>query len=299
MTSAEADQGPDRSWSRRARPAGRRRRRARSALFGRWYIPRREPRYLRRNALVVLGNVGRPARRPARRAPLLERALADRRSAGARPRVWAAHRLGRSDLAAGLTPITPTPTPLVQSRELDRSNYLHSRSSQSAAGGHRRADLKHLLVTNDFPPKHGGIQSYLWELWRRLPADEVTVLTTPHEDAAEWDRAQPFRVVRSRQRVLLPTPGLRRQIDRLAAEVDAELVLLDPALPLGLLGPALERPYGVVRARGRGRRPGSRCPASGRCCARCCWARRWWWPPAATRPTRASWRPGGACRSPW
>ena len=33
-----------------------------------------------------------------------------------------------------------------------------------------------LLVTNDFPPKVGGIQSYLWELWRRLPAADVTVL---------------------------------------------------------------------------------------------------------------------------
>lgn len=29
--------------------------------FGRWYIPRRGPRYLRRNALVVLANVGDPA----------------------------------------------------------------------------------------------------------------------------------------------------------------------------------------------------------------------------------------------
>ena len=32
-----------------------------------------------------------------------------------------------------------------------------------------------LLVTNDFPPKHGGIQSYLYDLWRRLPPDETTV----------------------------------------------------------------------------------------------------------------------------
>jgi phosphatidylinositol alpha-1,6-mannosyltransferase len=106
--------------------------------------------------------------------------------------------------------------------------------------------MNHLLVTNDFPPKVGGIQSYLWELWRRLPPEEVTVLTTPHPDASAWDRAQPFRVERTGQQVLLPTPGLRRQIDRLAAEVDAGIVLLDPALPLGLLGPRLQRPYGVV-----------------------------------------------------
>src|SRR2546423_179821 len=61
-----------------------------------------------------------------------------------------------------------------------------------------RSRVKHLLVTNDFPPKQGGIQSYLWELWRRLPSDEVTVLTTAHEGAAAWDAQQPFRVVRAR-----------------------------------------------------------------------------------------------------
>jgi phosphatidylinositol alpha-1,6-mannosyltransferase len=101
-------------------------------------------------------------------------------------------------------------------------------------------------VTNDFPPKVGGIQSYLWELWRRLPPRETTVLTTPHRDAAAFDAAQAFRVQRARARALLPTPALRREIDRLAADVDAELVLLDPALPVGRLGPHLERPFGVV-----------------------------------------------------
>jgi len=104
----------------------------------------------------------------------------------------------------------------------------------------------HLLVTNDFPPKIGGIQSYLWELWRRLPPDEFVVLTSPHRGAAQWDRGQPFRVVRTRQPVLLPTPFLRRQIDRLAREVQADFVVLDPAVPLGWLGPYLQLPYAVV-----------------------------------------------------
>jgi phosphatidylinositol alpha-1,6-mannosyltransferase len=106
--------------------------------------------------------------------------------------------------------------------------------------------VRHLLVTNDFPPKIGGIQSYLWELWRRLPAEGTTVLTTPHPGAAVFDAAQPFRIERTAEPVLLPTPGLVRRIDRLADEVGAELVLLDPALPLGLVGPRLARPYGVV-----------------------------------------------------
>ena len=106
--------------------------------------------------------------------------------------------------------------------------------------------VAHLLVTNDFPPKIGGIQSYLWELWRRLPPERVTVLTTAHPGAAAFDAAQPFAVHRWHGKVLLPTPALVREIRRRAAEAGASVVLLDPALPVGLLGPRLGLPYGVV-----------------------------------------------------
>ncbi len=122
--------------------------------------------------------------------------------------------------------------------------------------------MRHLLVTNDFPPKLGGIQTYLWELWRRLPPGDVTVLTAAHPGAPGWDGEQPFRVERVRSRVLLPTRGLRRRVDDLGREVGAGIVLLDPALPLGLLGPGLETPYGLVLHGAEvtvpGRLPGSR-----------------------------------------
>ncbi len=106
--------------------------------------------------------------------------------------------------------------------------------------------MTHLLVTNDFPPKVGGIQSYLWELWRRLPSETFCVFTTPHPDAAAWDAEQPFRVERVDEKVLLPTFAVRGRIRELAAEVGASLVMLDPALPLGALGPRLGMPYGLV-----------------------------------------------------
>lgn len=106
--------------------------------------------------------------------------------------------------------------------------------------------MSHLLVTNDFPPKVGGIQSYLWELWRRLPPERVTVLTAAHSQAAAFDSAQAFRIERTSTPVLLPTPGLLRRVRRLAKEVDAGIVLVDPALPLGLIGPRLGRPYGLI-----------------------------------------------------
>ncbi|CAB4942774.1 unannotated protein [freshwater metagenome] len=106
--------------------------------------------------------------------------------------------------------------------------------------------MKHLLVTNDFPPKVGGIQNYLWELWRRLPPESTTVLTTPYRGTNDFDAQQPIRIERDRSKVLLPTRALARRIDKLAAELDVDLVLLDPAVPLGIVGPWLERPYGVV-----------------------------------------------------
>ena len=106
--------------------------------------------------------------------------------------------------------------------------------------------MKHLLVTNDFPPKVGGIQSYLWELWRRLPSEETAILTTAHPRSATFDAAAPMRIERIEAPVMLPSPRLRRRIDSFARDVDAEIVLLDPALPLGHLGPSLDRPYGLV-----------------------------------------------------
>jgi phosphatidylinositol alpha-1,6-mannosyltransferase len=97
--------------------------------------------------------------------------------------------------------------------------------------------MKHLLVTNDFPPKIGGIQSLLWEWWRRLPPDRFAVLTSPYAGAAEFDAAQPFAVERVPEPVLLPHPIMVRRVDELARRFGAELVVLDPAVPLGLIGP--------------------------------------------------------------
>jgi len=106
--------------------------------------------------------------------------------------------------------------------------------------------MKHLLVTNDFPPKIGGIQSLLWEWWRRLPPDSFAVLTSPHADAAEFDAAQPYRIERTREPVLLPHPWMVQRINSMAEDFGADFVVLDPALPLGLVGPSLKLPYMVV-----------------------------------------------------
>jgi phosphatidylinositol alpha-1,6-mannosyltransferase len=110
---------------------------------------------------------------------------------------------------------------------------------------------RHLLVTNDFPPKVGGIQAYLWELWRRLDPASFVVLTARSDPSSEaFDSsaaARGIRIERVPGRILyFPTPAARSRILSLASEVGATLVLLDPVLPLGLLGPGLGLRYGVV-----------------------------------------------------
>ena len=106
--------------------------------------------------------------------------------------------------------------------------------------------MKHLLVTNDFPPKIGGIQSLLWEWWRRLPPESFAVLTSPYHGSATFDAEQPFHIERTREPVLLPHPWMVSRINEMADRVGAELIVLDPAVPLGLVGPSLRLPYDVV-----------------------------------------------------
>ncbi len=105
---------------------------------------------------------------------------------------------------------------------------------------------RHLLVTNAFPPKVGGIQNYLWELWRRLPPEQSTVYTTPYPGSDDFDVTQPFPISRCPEPFLIPYPWIRRRIDRLARSSESDLVILDPAIPLGAIGPGLDRPTAVI-----------------------------------------------------
>jgi phosphatidylinositol alpha-1,6-mannosyltransferase len=98
-----------------------------------------------------------------------------------------------------------------------------------------------LLVTNDFPPRPGGIQSFLAGLVARLPAEDVVVYTSRWRGWEEWDDAAPFTVVREPTSVLLPTPGVRHRAVSLMREHECDTVWFGAAAPLGLLAPALRR----------------------------------------------------------
>ncbi|NBE83820.1 glycosyltransferase family 4 protein [Micromonospora rubida] len=104
-----------------------------------------------------------------------------------------------------------------------------------------------LLITNDFPPRPGGIQSFVHNLAVRQPTGSVVVYASSWRGAEKFDADQPFEVVRERTRVLLPTPLVARRAARLAREYDCDTVWFGAAAPLGLLAAGLRRRAGVRR----------------------------------------------------
>jgi phosphatidylinositol alpha-1,6-mannosyltransferase len=105
-----------------------------------------------------------------------------------------------------------------------------------------------LLITNDFPPRPGGIQQFVHNLAVRQPAGSVVVYASTWRGAATFDAEQPFEVVREDTGVLLPTPKVGRRAAELARAYDCDTVWFGAAAPLGLLADGLRRRTGIHRA---------------------------------------------------
>lgn len=105
------------------------------------------------------------------------------------------------------------------------------------------------VVTNDFPPRAGGINYYVDQLMRRLPAGwTVTIFSSTYPGAAEFDRQYPHEVIRLPTEMMLPTPGVRRELHTLLQARRPDLVLFGAIWPLGHMGPGIRQkldiPYG-------------------------------------------------------
>jgi phosphatidylinositol alpha-1,6-mannosyltransferase len=110
-----------------------------------------------------------------------------------------------------------------------------------------------LMVTNDFPPRSGGIQRFVHNLAVRQPAGSLVVYASTWSardpgPAAKFDAAQPFEVIRENTGMLLPTPGVARRAAELARSYDCDSVWFGAAAPLGLLAHGLRRRTGIERA---------------------------------------------------
>jgi phosphatidyl-myo-inositol dimannoside synthase len=100
---------------------------------------------------------------------------------------------------------------------------------------------KVLIVSNDFPPRRGGIQSFVHALALRMPADSVVVYAPAWEGAAAFDARQPFPVIRHPTSLMLPVPSVARRAARILREHDCDTVLFGASAPLGLLATSLRR----------------------------------------------------------
>jgi phosphatidyl-myo-inositol dimannoside synthase len=96
-----------------------------------------------------------------------------------------------------------------------------------------------LVVTNDFPPRAGGIQAFVHALASRLR--DVVVYAPKWAGAREFDAAQGFEVVRHPTSLMLPTPAVARRAAALMRERGCDAVWFGAAAPLGLLAPALRK----------------------------------------------------------
>ncbi len=98
-----------------------------------------------------------------------------------------------------------------------------------------------LIVTNDFPPRQGGIQSFVHGLGCLLPPGQVAVYAPAWDGAKNFDARQPFPVIRHPTSLMLPVPSVGRRAAAALREYDFDTVLFGAAAPLGLLGPVLRR----------------------------------------------------------
>jgi phosphatidylinositol alpha-1,6-mannosyltransferase len=99
-------------------------------------------------------------------------------------------------------------------------------------------------VTNDLPPRAGGIEQFVGNLLDRQPPGQAVVVGPANPDAAAHDASVPWRVVRAPGAVL-PTPAVLRLVRRVAAEHRPDVVVLGASWPLGELAAGLGRDPGV------------------------------------------------------
>lgn len=104
--------------------------------------------------------------------------------------------------------------------------------------------MRLLLITNDYPPKPGGIQQYLGNLVDAYP-DEVHVIAPVDADAEPDDR-----ISRHASSFMWPTPAIADWVEKRAVTYAPDVILFGAPHPLPFLGPRLRErlgvPYGVL-----------------------------------------------------
>lgn len=96
-----------------------------------------------------------------------------------------------------------------------------------------------LVVTNDFPPRRGGIESFVFSLCELLPAERVVVYTARMPGGRAFDAGLTYPVLRDPTPMLVPTPRVSRRVVSAFRDHDCDRVMFGAAAPLGLLAGSL------------------------------------------------------------
>jgi phosphatidyl-myo-inositol dimannoside synthase len=111
----------------------------------------------------------------------------------------------------------------------------------AAAPGAAVTSGKILIVTNDFPPRRGGIESFVATLCAGLPAEDLVVYTASMPGSAAYDALLDYPVIRDGVGRLLPTARVGRSVRDVVRRYGCDRVVFGAAAPLGLLGAGLRR----------------------------------------------------------
>lgn len=100
---------------------------------------------------------------------------------------------------------------------------------------------KLLVITNDFPPRIGGIQNFLYELLKGFDPQQVVVFCSSWRKSREFDLAQNYKIIRIRSSILLPTKKHTKQAVKIAQTYQCDRVLFGASAPLGLMALELKK----------------------------------------------------------
>ena len=98
-----------------------------------------------------------------------------------------------------------------------------------------------LVVTNDFPTRRGGIESFVFALCERMDPSEVVVYTASMPGDTAYDTELPFPVYRDPSSTLLPTRAVGRRAVEVMRRHGCDRVMFGASAPLGLLAPTFRR----------------------------------------------------------
>ncbi|HEX6130894.1 MAG TPA: glycosyltransferase family 4 protein [Actinomycetota bacterium] len=88
-----------------------------------------------------------------------------------------------------------------------------------------------LVVTNDFPPRAGGVERFVFDLVDHLPADRLRVIAPSQPGDAAFDRGLAFPVTRVRRGRVRPSAELRAALAAELHDHRPDVVLFGHALP--------------------------------------------------------------------